>query len=108
MVGKGESWSNRIHVEDLATAIVKACQASHLPEVLCVSDDCPARSRDVVEYVCTQLGVPMPASVSELDLLAVGAYTMLSNQRVQNTLMKKVLSLELKYPSYKEGFGLAP
>jgi hypothetical protein len=50
----------------------------------------------------------MPASVSEQDLLAVGAYTMLSNQRVQNTLMKKVLSLELKYPSYKEGFGLAP
>ena len=108
MVGKGESWSNRIHVEDLATAIVQACQVPHLPEVLCVSDDCPARSRDVVEYVCTQMGVPMPASVSEQDLLAVGAYTMLSNQRVQNMLMKKVLSLELKYPSYKEGFGLAP
>jgi hypothetical protein len=50
----------------------------------------------------------MPASVSEQELLTVGAYTMLSNQRVQNTLMKKVLSLELKYPSYKEGFALTP
>lgn len=104
MVGQGDSWSNRIHVEDLAAAIVRACQEPHLPEILCVSDDRPAKSRDVVEYVCQQLSLPMPPSISEQEVLSAGAYTMLSNQRVQNTLMKKVLSLELKYPSYKEGF----
>jgi hypothetical protein len=51
-----------------------------------------------------QHGLPQPGSVSEDEVLRGGGYTMLSNQRVMNSLMKKVLGIELRYPTYKEGF----
>lgn len=104
MVGIGDTWSNRIHVEDLRQIILRAIEAPELPEVLCVSDDCPALARDVVEYTCQRLGLPMPPSISEGEVLRQGAYTMLSNQRIQNSLLKKVLNVQLLYPSYREGF----
>ena len=104
MVGAGEAWSNRIHVEDLADIIIRACRAFELPEVLCVSDDSPARARDIVDFLCAREGLPFPASVSEDEVLSARAYTMLSNQRINNALMKRVLSMELRFPSYREGF----
>lgn len=104
MVGDGGSWSNRIHVEDLARVIVAALSARVLPPVLCVSDDEPAQSIDIVRYICEREGLPMPGSVSADDVLKAGAFTMLSNQRVRNDLMKQVLGISLLYPTYREGF----
>ena len=104
LVGTGETWTNRIHVRDLAAIIERAIFAAELPPVLCVSDDCPAQAREVAEFVCSKEGLPLPGCVSEEEVLKAGAFTMLSNQRVQNALMKKVLNLKLQYPSYREGF----
>lgn len=104
LVGDGNSWSNRIHVEDLARIIVAALEIEELPPVLCVSDDEPARACDVVRFVCEREGLPMPGFVSEEDTLRAGAFTMLSNQRVKNDHMKRVLGISLRYPSYREGF----
>jgi nucleoside-diphosphate-sugar epimerase len=106
MIGSGEIWTNRIHVEDLVTAIELALGTAHLPEVLCISDDRPAQAKEVVEYVCTREGLPWPTSISEEEALRMGAYTMLSNQRVRNDRMKAVLGISLRYPSYKEGFAV--
>lgn len=104
MVGAGEFWTNRVHVADLSRIIARCLEVSELPEVMCVSDDCPALAREVVSYTCERLGLPMPPSISEEEVARQGAYTMLSNQRIQNSLMKRVLSLSLLYPSYREGF----
>jgi nucleoside-diphosphate-sugar epimerase len=104
MVGDGSMWSNRIHVDDLVTAIEKAISAPALPPVLCVTDDQPTQARDVAKYLCEREGLPQPGSVSEEEVLRSGGYTMLSNQRVMNSLMKKVLGIQLRYPTYKEGF----
>lgn len=104
LVGDGGSWSNRIHVEDLARVIVASLTARDLPPVLCVGDDEPARAIDIVRYVCEKEGLPMPESVSPDDVLKAGGFTMLSNQRMRNDLMKRVLGIRLLYPSYREGF----
>lgn len=104
LVGTGESWTNRIHVDDLARIIHRAFEQTELPPILCVSDDEPAQARDVARFICSREGLPMPGYVSEEDVLKGGGYTMLSNQRVQNSLMKKVLGLSLQYPTYREGF----
>jgi nucleoside-diphosphate-sugar epimerase len=103
IVGSGETWTNRIHVEDLATAIERALGVPELPEVLCISDDQPAQAKEVVEYVCSRDGLPWPPSISGEEAERAGAYTMLSNQRVLNHAMKRVLGISLRYPSYKEG-----
>jgi nucleoside-diphosphate-sugar epimerase len=104
LVGDGSQWTNRIHVDDLAEIIVRCIERSgELPPVLCVSDDCPTQARDVVSYLCEREGLPWPPSVSPDEVLRRGAYTMLSNQRVRNTLMKSVLGVSLRYPSFREG-----
>lgn len=104
LVGDGRSWSNRIHVEDLARVIVASLGVADLPPVLCVSDDEPAQAIDVARYVCEREGLPMPGCVSADEVLKGGGFTMLSNQRVRNDLMKRVLGITLLYPSYREGF----
>jgi len=104
MVGDGSSWTNRIHVDDLAQVIVKAVHTD-LPDVLCVSDDCPARARDVVAFVCDRENIGFPRSISESDAIAAKSYTMLSNQRVSNARMKQLLEITLHYPSYREGMS---
>ncbi len=101
--GQGESWTNRIHVDDLVSVLERAVVATSLPPVLCVSDDCPAQARTVAEFLCAREGLPMPASVSAEEAARLGAFTMLSNQRVQNGLMKKLLGVTLRYPSFREG-----
>ena len=104
LVGKGEMWTNRIHVSDLARIIERTISVADVPPVLCVSDDCPAQAQEVAEFVCAREGLPLPGFVSEEEVLRAGAFTMLSNQRVQNALLKKVLDIKLQYPSYREGF----
>jgi nucleoside-diphosphate-sugar epimerase len=104
IVGDGSSWSNRIHVEDLARVIVAAINATELPPVLCVSDDEPAQAIEVARFVCQREGLPIPSSVSADEVLRAGGFTMLSNQRVRNDLMKRTLGITLLYPTYRQGF----
>ena len=104
IVGDGSSWSNRIHVEDLARVIVAAVNVGDLPPVLCVSDDEPAQALEVARFICERERLPIPGSVSADDVLKAGGFTMLSNQRVRNDLMKKILGIRLLYPTYREGF----
>ncbi len=103
LVDDGLLWTNRIHVEDLAQVIVKSIDTESLPPVLCVTDDCPAQARDVARYICEREGLPFPQSVSSAEVVQAGAYTMVSNQRVSNALMKRVLNVTLRYPSFREG-----
>lgn len=103
LVDNGLLWTNRIHVEDLAAIIARCLEVSDLPETLCVSDDCPALAKEVVSFVCEREGLPYPPSISSDDAIRHGAYTMVSNQRIKNDLLKRVLGITLRYPSYREG-----
>lgn len=110
LVGDGSMWGNRIHVDDLVTVIQQAIQLpleQALPPVLCVSDDEPMQAREIVRYICEQDTLPFPGSISEQEVLLRGGYTMLSNQRVQNTLMKELLGVTLKYPSIRSLYARA-
>jgi len=103
LVEEGTFWTNRIHVDDLARIIQASLAVEELPLVLCVSDDEPARARDVASFVCEREGLPLPSSVSEAEVIRAGGYTMVSNQRVKNDLMKRTLGLSLSYPTFREG-----
>jgi len=107
MVDEGRLWTNRIHVEDLAEIITRSILATTLPEVLCVSDDEPALAKDVVAFICQTHGLPLPGSISSQECISRGAYTMVSNQRVDNRRMKELLGITLRYPTYREGMGAA-
>jgi nucleoside-diphosphate-sugar epimerase len=102
----GSRWSNRIHVQDLAQIISKVVTwVGELPEVLCASDDCPAKVQEIVQYYCSRFGYSMPRSITEQEAISRGMQSVLSNQRVSNQLLKELLGYTFKYPSYKEGAG---
>lgn len=104
LIDDGSQWTNRIHVDDLAS-IIAACitYKEGLPPVLCVSDDAPTRAQEVASFICAKEGLPFPKSISAQEAVARGAYTMVSNQRVRNDTMKEVLGITLSYPSFREG-----
>jgi hypothetical protein len=105
LIDDGSQFTNRIHVDDLAR-VIKACIEfkGQLPGLLCVSDDAPTRAREVVSYLCERYALPHPGSVSAQQAELRGAYTMLSNQRIKNLLLKELLGIKLLYPSFRDAF----
>jgi nucleoside-diphosphate-sugar epimerase len=105
LIGDGNQWTNRIHVDDLVEILRLSIErAKQLPEILCVADDTQASAREVVSFMCEKESIPFPESISVAEAVERGLHTMLSNQRVSNSLIKEKLGLVLRYPSYREGF----
>ena len=105
LIDGGKDYSNRIHVEDLASIIEKSLTAINLPPIFAVSDDLPAQSEEVVNYYCEKFKLKYPTSISREEVERSGHHTRLSNQRIRNALLKSTLHLELRYPTYLEGAG---
>lgn len=97
---------NRIHVEDIASA-VDAAIANPQSEVYNVVDDFPAPPQDVIAYGAELLGLPCPPDIdfatAELTPMARGFYS--ESKRVSNARMKQQLGLSLAYPTYREGLA---
>ncbi len=105
LIGDGSQWTNRIHVDDLVEILRLSIErAKHLPDILCVADDTQASAREVVSFMCKKEAIPFPESITVAEAVERGLHTMLSNQRVSNSLLKEKLELVLRYPSYREGF----
>ncbi len=103
LIENGERWSNRIHVEDLARAIVMTISLPQPPQVICVSDAEPARSIDLVNFYCSKFNLPFPVSISIEEAKRRGLHTMVSNQRVSSKFLREALGLKLQFPTYREG-----
>jgi nucleoside-diphosphate-sugar epimerase len=102
--GSEQRWSNRIHVEDLVSALLLSIKFTGiLPKKLCISDDKPAPIKEVVDYYCKTFNLPRPPVISQEEALKAEASTQMSSQKIINKLMKNDLALKLKYPSYVQG-----
>ncbi|RIA56332.1 SDR family oxidoreductase [Dichotomicrobium thermohalophilum] len=99
---------NRIHVEDIATAleaaIARAGQRSGA-RVYNVTDDEPAPPQDVLDFAADLIGLPHPPRVpfdeAEMSPMARSFYS--DNKRTSNARMKAELGVRLRYPTYREG-----
>ncbi len=98
LVGKGETYTSRIHVDDLAT-ITTAALLSDLEGAWPVADEEPSTSRAIAEYVCSLLGIALPESVTpdRVD------ETRRADRRVDGRAVRRLLGVELRYPSYRVG-----
>lgn len=92
LLGEGiqSTWTNRIHIEDAASAVSHVMSISELPHVINVSDDLPALQIDVVNWIRSRHNLP------ELHLMPKEP----SGKRISNTLLKS-LGWSPKYPTYK-------
>ncbi|MFK7853060.1 MAG: SDR family oxidoreductase [Granulosicoccus sp.] len=95
---------NRIHVEDLSQATIKAALASY-DGVLNISDDLPAAPQDVIAFAHELAGKPAPPAqdfqFADISPMARSFYS--ENKRVDNQLSKSALDFDYRYPNYKQG-----
>jgi nucleoside-diphosphate-sugar epimerase len=95
-LGPGDdAWMNFCQREDAATFVLAALQAARSGGVFHASDARPARRREVVEWISARLGVPPPRTEA-----ARGG----PNRRVRSEATRAALGVELRYPSFEEGF----
>lgn len=94
---------SRIHVDDIADAVMRAFAAP--PGVYNIADDLPASQNAVVEHGAHLLGCAPPPSVP-LDTLSPPARAFYAeNRRVANGRAKRVLGWSPRYPDFVAGLG---
>ena len=103
---------NRIHVEDIAQALLAAMNQPRPGAVYNVADDEPAPPQDVVTYAAALLGLEPPPEIpfEEARLGPMAASFYAECKRASNRLIKRDLGLTWRYPTYREGLRslLAP
>lgn len=98
LAGDGSNFVSRIHVDDLAAHCV-AGLLSDITGAYPVADDEPCQSREIGAFCAQLLDLPMPKSANpeELDR------TRQANRRVDGREIRRLLGIELRYPSYRVG-----
>jgi nucleoside-diphosphate-sugar epimerase len=94
---------SRVHVEDIASGVVAALEAS--AGVYNLADDFPASQNAVIEEACRLLGrAPPPLQPLEAAALTQQAQAFYAeNRRVANGKAKRLLGWRPAYPTYFEG-----
>jgi nucleoside-diphosphate-sugar epimerase len=96
---------SRIHVDDIASAVVAALVQDAPPGAYNIGDDLPASGNAVTEHACRLLGVEPPPleSLEEANLSEMARGFYMENRRVANGKAKRVLGWRPRYPTYVEG-----
>jgi nucleoside-diphosphate-sugar epimerase len=98
MPGDGTRYVSRIHVEDLARAILEVDAPGH---ALLAADEKPATHFEVAQFICQILELPMPECVA-LENVHV---TLRGNRQIDASKLQSLLHAPLTYPSYLEGLA---
>jgi nucleoside-diphosphate-sugar epimerase len=95
---------NRIHVDDIAGAVLAAIEAE-AKGIFNVVDGLPAEPRHVTEFACGLLGAPLPPlapiELANLSPMARGFWT--ERRAVAGLRLERETGYRLKHPDYKSG-----
>jgi nucleoside-diphosphate-sugar epimerase len=98
---------SRIHVDDIAGALIASMSKSQPGAIYNICDDEPAPQHTVIEYAASLIDLPAPPLIpfeaADLSPMARSFYD--DNRRVKNDLMKSKLGYKLAYPTYREGLA---
>lgn len=98
---------SRIHVADIANAVVKAMTRNEPGGIYNVADDLPTPSSEVIAYAFELLGKPVPPAIPweqaapTMSEMARSFYA--ESRKVKNERIKRELGVTLRYPTYREG-----
>lgn len=103
IVGDGAAHVSRIHVDDLAAAIVAAGTARALPRaVYNVADRDPCTAAEHGDGVAAALGVPAPPRVAADQVSAEVAGMLLADRRIDASRLEADLGWTPRYPSWRD------
>jgi len=95
---------NRIHVDDIACAVMGAV-GRRASGVFNICDDEPGPPQDVIAYAAKLLGLAPPPdedfATAEMSPMARSFYA--TSNRICNARARRELGLDLAFPSYREG-----
>lgn len=91
-------FSNRIHVDDVAGALVHLLALPQPATCYVISDDHPAPVAEVQEWIARQLGLPAPAPEQAAGERAVG------NKRLRNDRLR-ASGYTLRFPDFQAGYA---
>jgi nucleoside-diphosphate-sugar epimerase len=96
---------SRVHVEDIAGAVIASFEKGTPGRVYNVVDDEAAPSHEVLAYAARLLGKePAPlVRFEDANLAPITLSFYSDNKRVKNTRIKEELEVSLKYPNYRMG-----
>ncbi len=95
-------WTNRIHRDDAAAAIVHLMTMESMPAPAYVGvDNHPAELGDVLRFLAAELGLPEPATAPAGD--ARGDDARGGNKRCSNALLRST-GFQFTFPSFREGY----
>jgi nucleoside-diphosphate-sugar epimerase len=96
---------NRIHVDDIAAALMASFEKPRAGAIYNLADDEPAPAADVVAHAARLAGVVPPPEVpfeeARLGPMAASFYG--ESKWAANRLIKSELGVRLRYPTYREG-----
>lgn len=98
LVGNGQTFVSRIHVDDLA-AHAQAGLLSKIGGAYPVADEHPCSAWEIAEFCSNLLHVPMPNTVQAEDVHP----TRRADRRVDGSEIRRLLAVTLRYPSYHTG-----
>ncbi len=100
---------SRIHVADVARAVIASMTHPCPGRIYNICDDHPAPSADVIAQACDLLGVTPPPLIPFADAYAemspMAREFWADDRRIDNQRMHGELITDLIYPSYREGLA---
>jgi len=98
-------YSNHIHADDLAAAVVAALELESARGAYNVNDDTEMRMADWFDLVADRRGLPRPPRIARAQaLIPPGQLSFMSeSRRLVNRRMKAELGVRLRYPSVTDG-----
>lgn len=100
IAGDGTNVVSRIHVEDLATALLELLERGTRDAVFVAGDRLPAPHIDVIRFLCETMNLPLPphTPASEAD------ETLRNERALDPSLLWATLGREPALPTYREGY----
>lgn len=105
LVVKENQVFSRIHVDDLAVALVASMHAPHPGRIYNITDDEPAPPHEVALYAHELLGLAPPPlkPFDAVDMSPMARSFYGESKRVSNARAKRELHWRPRYPTYREG-----
>jgi nucleoside-diphosphate-sugar epimerase len=104
-------YSNHVHADDLAGAVVAALERDSARGVYNISDDSEIRMADWFDLVADRSGLPRPRRIAREQAATLVPPAQLSfmseSRRLVNRRMKQALGVRLRYPTVAEGVPAA-
>lgn len=99
--GGGINFLNRIHVDDVVRFILAAMQAPREASgIYNLADDRPATLKEYATWLAERIQVPVPPEAPANE----APPTLAGSKRICNRKAKETFGLQLRYPSFVEGF----